>query len=339
MRMKRTAAPLATERRGMMAEYYGIDVSLYQKGFDFKAAVSEGVKFAVIKASESTFADPEFESHYKSAGKAGLYRGAYHYLTATSVADARAQADFFLKTVAGKQFEYPLFVDVEDSTLANLSKTFATDVVRAFCERVESAGYWCGFYCNYYFYTRVLNGDSLAKRFSLWLASWTESAPFACQMWQFGGEINLKKSNRVANVVCDQDYSYMDYPALISAKGLNGFKSTPSGLIMPDKEVKGQSSTVSSPSEKTGEKASQNGSKEADKTVVKSDGNTPRVGDVVRLKSSAVIWNTNDKFASWVYSSDLYLRELSGKRAVVSTQKTGVVTGAVDVGMLTVVKR
>lgn len=54
------------------------------------------------------------------------------------------------------------------------------------------------------------------------------------------------------------------------------------------------------------------------------------VGDKVKLDANAPVYGGTSKFASWVYSSTLYLRELKGNRAVISTQKTGAVTGAVD---------
>lgn len=54
------------------------------------------------------------------------------------------------------------------------------------------------------------------------------------------------------------------------------------------------------------------------------------VGDKVKLDANAPVYGGTSKFASWVYSSTLYLRELNGNRAVISTQKTGAVTGAVD---------
>lgn len=69
-------------------------------------------------------------------------------------------------------------------------------------------------------------------------------------------------------------------------------------------------------------------------TVQKPD-NTPdepvlTVGDKVKLDSDATVYGTSMKFSSWIYDSTLYVREISGDRVVISTQKTGDVTGAVD---------
>lgn len=59
------------------------------------------------------------------------------------------------------------------------------------------------------------------------------------------------------------------------------------------------------------------------------------VGDKVKLASNAPVYGSSTKFSSWVYSSTLYVREISGNRIVISTQKTGAITGAVDKKYLT----
>lgn len=55
-----------------------------------------------------------------------------------------------------------------------------------------------------------------------------------------------------------------------------------------------------------------------------------KVGDKVKVKSGAYIYGTKNKFESFVYSSTLYVRQINGDRVVISTQKTGAVTGAVS---------
>lgn len=55
-----------------------------------------------------------------------------------------------------------------------------------------------------------------------------------------------------------------------------------------------------------------------------------KVGDTVGLTSDAVVYGRTTKFASWVYKSTLYIRQINGDRVVVSTLKIGPVTGSVD---------
>lgn len=77
---------------------------------------------------------------------------------------------------------------------------------------------------------------------------------------------------------------------------------------------------------------------EQGKAVSSSEGTTAAslaVGDKVKLASNAPVYGSSTKFSSWVYSSTLYVREISGNRVVISTQKTGAVTGAVDKKYLT----
>ena len=59
------------------------------------------------------------------------------------------------------------------------------------------------------------------------------------------------------------------------------------------------------------------------------------VGDKVKMAANAPVYGKTTKFSSWVYETLLYVREIKGSRVVVSTQKTGAVTGAVDKKYLT----
>lgn len=62
---------------------------------------------------------------------------------------------------------------------------------------------------------------------------------------------------------------------------------------------------------------------------------TLEAGDKVKMSAEATVYGKTTKFKDWVYSSTLYVREISGSRVVISTQKTGAITGAVDKKYLT----
>lgn len=277
---------------------FGIDISLYQRGLDFNAAKAEGVEYVIVKASESTFTDPEFENNYAAAKKAGLGVGAYHFLGSKTVEGVKKEAKYCLSVLEGKQFEYPIFLDVEGSTFDGVSVAVLTKLIRTWCEIVENAGYWVGFYTNWDWYLHRIDGKTLAERFSLWLAFWGLECPSCpAQMWQFGGSTNFIRSPEIGGVTCDQDYCFIDYPALIKAKGLNGYGKEPEPTPAPKPEPEPE---------------------------------TFKVGDKVRMKEGAPVYGTDTPFLPFVYNEILYVRELSGNRAVVSTNQYGAITGAVD---------
>lgn len=60
-----------------------------------------------------------------------------------------------------------------------------------------------------------------------------------------------------------------------------------------------------------------------------------KVGDLVRMSKDATVYGQTNKFADFIYNANLYVRELNGNRAVVSTNPQGAVTGPVDVKYLT----
>lgn len=59
------------------------------------------------------------------------------------------------------------------------------------------------------------------------------------------------------------------------------------------------------------------------------------VGDRVKMDKAATVYGTMRKFSAWVYSTKLYVRGIDGERVVVSTLKSGAITGAVDQKYLT----
>lgn len=54
------------------------------------------------------------------------------------------------------------------------------------------------------------------------------------------------------------------------------------------------------------------------------------VGDKVKLMDGTPVYGKEYGFSEWVYNAILYVRQINGSRIVVSTKKTGAVTGAVD---------
>lgn len=204
---------------------FGIDVSIWQEGFNFDKAVEEGVQFAILRGACGMAKDRCFEGFYTACKARNIPVGVYHYSEATTVAEAQAEANFLIQNVLkGKRFEYPIYMDVECNAQKRLSRRLLTDIVIAFCETLENAGYYVGVYTYLSFLMTYLD-DSRLTPYDKWIAQWNEVCTYSGDfgMWQFGGETNELRSNKVAGFVCDQNYAYDDYPSIIKSAGLNGY--------------------------------------------------------------------------------------------------------------------
>ena len=129
----------------------------------------------------------------------------------------------------GKSFEYPIYLDVEEDAggkhyLSGAGKEGVTAGIKGFCETLENKGFYVGVYANSDWFNRLIDA-SIPNRFDCWLANWSSHNPAspAHGMWQFGGEINKVRSNKVAGIIIDQDYAYKDYPNIMKSSNLNGF--------------------------------------------------------------------------------------------------------------------
>ena len=84
--------------------YEGIDVSNWQGYIDYARVKQSGIDIVYIKASQGTTRkDPYFETNYQNAKANGLKVGFYHYVTATTVEGARAEARFFASVISRKK--------------------------------------------------------------------------------------------------------------------------------------------------------------------------------------------------------------------------------------------
>ena len=218
----------------MMSKKFGVDISVWQKRIDFEKLKAEGVEFVIARAMYGNAKDTEFDNNYYKAQMSKMPFGCYQWGRASNPAQAREEAQILYENcLKGKKFEYPIYYDVEDSILMNLGVQELTEVIKAWAEYLEDRGYFVGVYMNQSAFNNEVNGEELQKLYSQWRAYWTtENNKPNCDMWQFGGETNLIKSNMLAGYICDQDYAYIDFESIIRQKGLNGFGAELSRKVM-----------------------------------------------------------------------------------------------------------
>lgn len=103
--------------------------------------------------------------------------------------------------------------------------------MRAFLERVESAGYFVGLYGSASSLTPH-TADDIKSRYTIWLAHWTNQTDYSCAhaLWQYSEKGSV--SGISGNI--DLDIAYVDFPAIIRNKGLNGFGKEQISTPEPD---------------------------------------------------------------------------------------------------------
>ncbi len=158
-----------------MAEYKVIDVSKHNGNIDFQAVKNAGVYAVIIRAGygrEISQKDPMFEINYAAAKAAGLHIGAYWYSYATAAPEADREAAACLECIRGKEFDFPVYYDLEEEATADLGKDTCTQIAQTFCNAMEQAGYWAGVYANTNWFTNYLDHSVLWPRYTVWLADY-----------------------------------------------------------------------------------------------------------------------------------------------------------------------
>lgn len=213
----------------------GIDVSAWQGIIDWKAVKAAGIQFAIIKAGGSddgTYVDSKYERNYEQCKAYKIPVGAYYFIGPNCItkADGEADAERFLKLLKGKQFEYPVYVDIEPP-LKPANRKYNTDAVIAFCEYMEKAGYYTGVYGSTYSTFQSLVDDSRLTSYAHWVAQYANS----CTYWDNYGIWQYSSDGWVNGISgrCDMNYCYVDYPSRIKAKGMNGFKKSTTTTTKP----------------------------------------------------------------------------------------------------------
>lgn len=224
----------------------GLDLSTWQGGIKMSAVKSAGYDFVILRAGFTGYGagrsknkDNQFETFYKNAKSAGLDVGAYWFSCANSKATGEAEAEYMYENcLKGKQFEYPIYLDVENPQWQSGNRQGVTDAIIGFCEYLEKKGYWLGVYASLSWFNNQIDTARLSA-YTKWVACWTSSKPSfrynAFDMWQDSD------NGKVNGYRVDTNYAYRDFPKLIKEGGYNGFKksssSTPSTKPSTDKDT------------------------------------------------------------------------------------------------------
>jgi len=196
---------------------------------------ADGCDFVILRMGSSDssgyYTDPHFFTMYDMAREAGMDIGLYFYSYAMSESEAIAEANYVISVLEANNmyFEYPIYLDIEESDQLALSETVLSNICYGWCETMYDAGYFPGIYGNYNLYDAV--STDIKNDYDFWVA-WVSSATSQsaynpstnnisneCGMWQYS--FYGYEYDGVGLDMLDVNVSYKDYPAIMRAYGYN----------------------------------------------------------------------------------------------------------------------
>lgn len=218
-----------------MQRLNGIDVSYANGKVNWNAVKTADVDFAMVKASQGklvanansgAFTDPQFAANMKGAVAAGIPVGVYHYLCAGTLAEAKAEAKYFMSVIEPYRDKISLWAvcDAEEDKYLPQGKAALTEVIHAFLEAVQQGGFKPMLYSNPNYLVYKL-GD--VSRWDLWLAYWNTSEAqakmYSPKIWQYGAGTYAGMKN------VDMNYGYFANPEKVQKEAQETVRSFRAG--------------------------------------------------------------------------------------------------------------
>ena len=204
----------------------GIDISYHDGEIDF-SKICKNVDFIIMRAGygikREDSKEIKFDIYYEEAKKNNIPIGTYWYCYAKTPEGALLEAKTFLDKVKGKQFEFPVYYDVEEKNILDTGKENVNAIIKTFCEELEKNGYYCGIYTSAYFLNNLIS-DEIKEKYAIWVAHWGVDKPNyngKWGVWQYSSDGHL---DGIQSKSVDLDIAIIDYEPIIKSLGKNGFK-------------------------------------------------------------------------------------------------------------------
>lgn len=168
----------------------GIDVSHHQGKIDWEKVKASGIDFAVIRCGfgmdEEKQDDIFWQTNVSECERLNIPYGVYLYSYADTTAKARSEADHVIRLIQGRNLTYPIYYDLEDKTLQNLSSAKLGQITEAFMGRLKETGYSnVGVYSSKNWWSEKLT-SSVFNKYPKWVAQYNSICTYTgnYQMWQ-----------------------------------------------------------------------------------------------------------------------------------------------------------
>lgn len=211
-----------------------IDVSKHNGAINWAKVKESGIEGVIIRAGYGfNNIDKYFYDNLTGAIANGLHIGIYWFGYAGTVAHAQSEAKYLVKVLSDYkgQIDLPIYYDWEYDSYNYIKKQYGitatkelvSNLTTAFCEVLESNGWFSGFYANIDYMNNYYT-STVKNRFTVWVAQWSSACTYTGQysVWQYSdkGAVNGIEGN---GGKVDMDYLIKDLPSTIKNGGFNGY--------------------------------------------------------------------------------------------------------------------
>ena len=156
-----------------MATKYIVDVSSYNGTVNWQKLKDQGVTGGIAKIIRKDLnKDNQFNNNYNALHKLKMPWGVYNYSYATTVSKVKSDMNLVCDILDGvdtKYLKYGVWLDVEDTVQARLTKTVIAEIINAAQKVVESRGYTFGVYTGMAYYKAHMDGAGINCK-NWWIA-------------------------------------------------------------------------------------------------------------------------------------------------------------------------
>lgn len=192
---------------------FGIDVSQHQGEINWDKIKSQ-INFAILRLGwignkENHTLDTQFERNYSECKRLGIPVGVYVYCYSNCEETAKSGANWAIEKLKGKSLELPVYIDMEDNSIAGQGKDVLTNICVAFNNIIEASGRWAGVYANRNWYDNFLNKDEIKRRYTTWIATYVDAVD------KYKGEYDIWQNSSKGRIdgiagCVDTNYMYRD---------------------------------------------------------------------------------------------------------------------------------
>lgn len=199
----------------------GVDISVYQGNINWEEFDSNNLGFVIFRTGTTRYGkDSNFESYYENASRLKIKKGAYFYTSAVTLEEFKRDAYSFLELLKGKQWEMPVFLDVEEYDQLYSGKEQLTTNVLAALNIISNAGYDAGLYTAKSWLLNGFDRDKIyAAGYDVWMAVYPSTSHVVdpnsydyssyCDIWQF---TSLGRYAGITQNSVDINLAYKSYP-------------------------------------------------------------------------------------------------------------------------------